>query len=827
MSQSRHVTSPQLAASPSTSLSEAIAHHLRYSLGKRRQDCSPRELCLAVSLAIRNRLIDQMLATEERCRQTDAKRLYYLSMEFLIGRSLSNNLMNLGLMEACREALATLDTGLEEVLDQEEDAALGNGGLGRLAACFLDSLATLHMPGYGCGINYEYGLFKQMVENGYQREQPDHWSEYGSPWLMKRPDEACLIPLYGRLEHGRDPSCHGTSRWVDCQMVIGQPHDLPIAGYGGHTVNTLRLYSARSSHQFDMQVFQRGDYFKAVEQKITSETISKVLYPSDSVEAGRELRLIQEYFLVACALEDILRTYLVDHDGFDAFPDKVAIQLNDTHPALMVAELMRRFVDDYALPWKQAWEITQATLAYTNHTLLPEALEKWPVSLFERVLPRHLQIIYDINHQFLHRVAAVWPGERARLQRMSIIEESEPKHVRMAHLAMIGSHSINGVSALHSTLIQQDLVPDFFQLWPERFNNKTNGITQRRWLLQANPRLAALISQTLGESWITDLESLRALASYAQDTGFQHAFMEVKHANKQRLAQVIAQTTGVQVLPESLFDIQVKRIHEYKRQSLNMLYMIHTYLNLVEDQIPPLVPRTFVFAGKAAPEYWAAKQIIKMIHCVAEIINHDPRVEDQIKVVFIPDYRVSLAEIIIPAADLSEQISTAGMEASGTGNMKFALNGALTIGTLDGANIEIREEVGAENIFIFGLRTEAIHDMRRQGTYNPRAYYNRNPALRRILDALQSDRFCPHEPGLFDWFCRSLLDQGDYYFHLADLESYIPTQEQVARDYQEPAVWHRKAILNVANVGAFSSDRTIREYARDIWQIQPVHAGNT
>ena len=821
MSQSPPKVSPKLAST----FEEAIIHHLRYSLGLKLEQSSKRELCLAISLAVRNILIERMFESEEHYRNTEAKRLYYLSMEFLIGRSLYNNLSNLGLTETCRESLKRLGVELDDIFDEEEDAALGNGGLGRLAACFLDSLATLHMPGYGCGINYEYGLFKQIIDNGQQKEQPDHWIEYGSPWVLKRPEDACAIPLYGHLESNRGPTGRKKPKWVGWKEIIGLPHNLPIVGYGGETVNRLRLYSARSSHEFDMEVFSTGDYLQAVEQKVESEMISKVLYPSDSVERGRALRLIQEYFLVACALEDIFKTYLASHDTFDAFPAKVAIQLNDTHPTLAVAELMRRLIDHYDLGWAQAWEITQSTLAYTNHTLLPEALEKWSLPLFEHVLPRHLSLIYDINHHFLQTITTTWPGDLERIQRTSIIEEGQPKHVRMAHLAIVGSHSVNGVSRLHSELVKTSLVPDFYALWPERFNNKTNGITQRRWLLQANPGLAKLITDAIGEAWITDLEALRGIEPQAQDTAFQQAFRDVKRANKVRLAQRIAQTTGVSVSPDSLFDIQVKRIHEYKRQSLNLLHIIHAYLQLIEDQTPPPVPRTFIFAGKAAPEYWAAKQIIRMIHSVADVINNDARAADWMKVVFIPDYRVSLAEIIIPAADLSEQISTAGKEASGTSNMKFALNGALTIGTYDGANIEICEEVGEDNIFIFGLRAETIEEMRRQGTYRPHVYSKRDPALARVMVALRSAQFCPKTPDLFSWFYNALMEHGDYYFHLADLASYIPTQQHAAEVYTQPDLWAQKAIFNVARIGKFSSDRTVREYAHDIWKIQPVLKG--
>jgi starch phosphorylase len=608
--------------------------------------------------------------------------------------------------------------------------------------------------------------------------------------------------------------------WMDWKILIGVPHDMPIVGYGGRTVNYLRLYSARSSAEFDMQIFNAGDYLKAVEQKIASETITKVLYPSDTVEAGQELRLVQEYFLVACAIRDIVKRYLQTHTTFDAFSSQVAIQLNDTHPAVAVAELMRVLIDENDLPWERRGR-SQATLGYTNHTLMPEAQEggRRP---FEHVLPRHLQIISEINRRFLDHVTLVWPGDHERLQRMAILTESEPKQVRMGHLAIVGSHAVNGVSALHTELVKTALVPDFFQLWPERFNNKTNGITQRRWLLQANPLLAQCLTNTIGDAWITDLDALQALEPAAQDAGLQQEFRRIKRANKERLAKVIKELTRVTVDPHTLFDVQVKRIHEYKRQLLNVLHIIHEYLCLTEDQQATPVPRTYIFAGKAAPGYWAAKQIIKLINNVGRGINTDARVRGQLKVVFLPDYRVSLAEKIIPAADLSEQISTAGTEASGTSNMKFALNGALTIGTLDGANIEIREAVGAENIFIFGLQAQEMQMLRAQGTYQSREYCARHPALHRVLDALYDDRFCRQEPGLFRWIYHALLDHGDPYFHLADLPSYIAVQAQVGAEFTNPAGWARKAILNVARIGTFSSDRTIRQYARDIWQVASI-----
>ncbi|HKQ04488.1 MAG TPA: glycogen/starch/alpha-glucan phosphorylase [Blastocatellia bacterium] len=803
-------------------IQEAIRLHAKYTLAKRWNDLTRRDVLLATAMAVRDCLIDGILETEERYQQADAKSLYYLSMEFLVGRSLGNNLLNLGLLDVCREALLDLGVDLEEVRETEPDAALGNGGLGRLAACFLDSLATLGMPGFGYGINYEYGLFKQEIENGFQKEKPDHWRAHGSPWLVERPDEACVIPVYGRIEHvpnGQDDKYHPA--WTDWKVMIGVPADMPIVGYGGRTINYLRLYSAVSDEEFDMQIFNQGDYIKAVEANVAAERVSKVLYPSDSIEAGRELRLMQEYFLVACAVQDIMRRYQRNHTTFDEFPQKVAIQMNDTHPALTVAELMRVLIDENRLEWDDAWKITTATLGFTNHTLMPEALERWPAPLLERVLPRHLQIIFEINQRFSALLLEKWPGDWERLRRMSIIEEGERKQVRMGHLAIIGSHSVNGVAKLHSELVTTRLVPGFYQLWPEKFNNKTNGVTQRRWLLKANPRLAELINRTVGDAWITDLDALHNLEPWADDAGFQEEFRQIKRANKERLARVIRDATEIDVDPATLFDVQVKRIHEYKRQLLNVLHIIHDYVRATDEGELPEVPRTYVFAGKAAPGYWAAKQIIKLINNVGQVINGDRRVNELMKVVFIPDYKVSLAERIIPAADLSEQISTAGKEASGTGNMKFAMNGALTVGTFDGANIEIREEVGPENIYIFGLRAEEIETMREQRSYNPREYYETNPAIRRVLDALQSNLFCPEATGLFTWIFDSLVGH-DEYFHLADLPSYIETQELVSREFLQPDAWARKAIINVARIGKFSSDRTIREYAQDIWEIESV-----
>jgi starch phosphorylase len=704
----------------------------------------------------------------------------------------------------------------------EGDAALGNGGLGRLAACFLDSLATLDMPAYGYGINYEYGLFKQEIDDGYQQEKPENWLAERSPWEIGRAEEACFVPVYGHIEHALDRDGGYNPMWMGWKVLIGVPYDVLISGYGGRVVNILRLYSARSSTDFDMRIFNDGDYFKAVEQKIASETISKVLYPSDAVTAGRELRLVQEYFLAACAVRDTVRRFERNHNDYRQFPEKIAIQLNDTHPALAIAELMRILVDEKALEWWDAWEITRATFAFTNHTLVPEGLERWPVPLLQRVIPRHLQIIYEINGRFLEHVSSVRPRDPGLLKRVSLIEESKPQQVRMTNLAMVGSHSINGVSAIHTGLIKTLLAPDLYKLWPERLNNKTNGITPRRWLLKANPELASLVTATIGEGWITDLTELRKLEGHVEDAGFRDEFRKAKASNKVELARIVQESVRVKVDPDSMFDVQVKRIHSYKRQLLNVLHIVDEYLALVEDERHPAVPRTHIFAGKAAPGYWKAKQIIKLIHEVGRTINNDARAQEWIKVVFLPDYRVSLAEKIFPAVDLGEQISTAGMEASGTSNMKMTLNGGITIGTLDGANIEIREEVGEENIFIFGHQAQELLDMRARNSYRPRDYYERNPRIKRIVDAFDDDLFCPSEPGLFQWVFEDLLSANDEYFHLADLPSYLDAQEKVSAAYCERDRWTSISILNVARVGKFSSDRSVAEYAREIWNLKPV-----
>jgi starch phosphorylase len=798
-----------------------IQAQLRNRFAKNVRNATRDELFRAVAEVMRPKIVDALLATEGRFSARNAKTVCYLSLEFLLGRSLMGNLLNLGLLDAFQAALSTLGVDLADLAEAEPDAALGNGGLGRLAACFLDSLATLHMPAIGYGINYQFGLFRQDIEDGFQKERPDFWASEQSPWLIKHPDQAVVVPIYGRVDHAVDRHGNYNPMWMDWNVLIGVPHDLPIVGRGGRTVNTLRLYSAQASHHFDMQIFNAGDYLSAVEQKIESETVSKVLYPSDAQTQGRYLRLTQEYFLVACAIRDIFRRLAANGKGPEDFAGQIAIQMNDTHPALAVAELMRMLVDEHDIGWDRAWEITVAACGYTNHTLMPEALEKWPVEMLDRLLPRHLQIIYEINHRFLERVTERWPNDTARLQRMSIIEEEPVKKARMANLAVIGSHAVNGVAALHSQLVKTELIPDFHEFYPSRISNKTNGVSPRRWLMYANPALSSWITQRIGNRWQDNLDRLRDLEPFASDPPSLEEFRSVKQRNKQRLADRIAQLTGESVDPSSLFDVQVKRIHEYKRQLLHALGIIDEYLGIVDDGVVPAVPRVHILAGKAAPGYFMAKLIIKLIHNIAAVINSDPRARDRLRVVFLPDYKVSLAELIIPAADLSQQISTAGMEASGTSNMKFALNGALTIGTMDGANIEILEEVGQENIFIFGLRAEEIRALRTRG-YHPWDFYHANPRIRRVVDSLTCGRFSSSEPGIFQPIRRALLDDGDPYFHLADFASYGNAQQGAADTYRDVATWNRKAILNVARMGKFSSDRTIREYAGEIWGIQSI-----
>jgi len=809
---------PETQGEASAKLAELIEHHIRYSTAKRRGQLSPHDWYTVTALAIRDVLVERMLSTQARFDRIGAKKLYYLSLEYLIGRSLENNLFNLGIYDTCQEFLAGYGIDLRSLFDEELDPGLGNGGLGRLAACFLDSLATMGMAGYGYGINYEFGAFRQHLQDGYQLEQPDSWRRDMSPWLVSRPEDACFIPVYGSIEPGTGRNGAYRPAWRDYSVIVGIPADLPIAGYGGETVNHVRLFAASASDEFDIQIFNSGDYIKAVERKLVSETISKVLYPSDAPQSGRELRLLQEYFFAACAIRDITRSFFSRGEHIEDFPAKVAIQLNDTHPALAIAELMRTFVDNYEVPWEIAWPITRETVAYTNHTLMPEALESWPVSLLRRGVPRHLEIICEIDRRLAAEAGSLRPGDAPTPAQLSIVEQNghEPQ-VRMAHLAAAGSHSINGVSKLHSELLKSRLLPGFYALWPQRFSNKTNGVTPRRWLLMANPGLAHLLDETVGRRWRIDLRQTRELEHFADDREFQARFAAIKRANKERLATIVHRIAGIDLDPASIVDVQAKRIHEYKRQLLMVLGIIHEYLALTERGIEPLTPRTYLIAGKAAPGYWAAKMIIKLINNLAQVINGDPRTRGLIKVVFEPDYRVSLAETIIPGADVSEQISTAGTEASGTGNMKFAMNGALTIGTLDGANIEIRDEVGADNMFIFGLTAAEIDEL--GPTYNPQQIYERDASLRQVLDALSSDLFCPREPGLFKWIPERLLNH-DEYFVLADFSSYVETQARIASEYRTSASWTHKAILNVARIGRFSSDRTVAEYARAIWGLR-------
>jgi len=804
-------------------LSCSMREHITHSLGKFCNEAGNRDVATALSMTLRDRLVDKMLQTRDRFREARAKRMYYLSIEYLLGRCLGNNLYNMNIDAVCRTFLQEWGYDLEEIREFERDPALGNGGLGRLAACFLDSLATLDMPGCGYGIHYEFGLFKQSFENDRQVERPDYWLAEGMPLQLERRDQAVIVPVYGRVENHQAPDGSYLPLWVDWQDLMGVPYDIPIVGYGAKTVNYLRLFAARATDNFDMKIFDQGDYLKAIHQKVYSELISKILYPSESISFGRELRLVQEYFLVFCSLRDITRRFLKQNRNIEELPDYVAIQLNDTHPALAVVELMRILVDERRVPWDRSWNITTRALAYTNHTLMPEALERWPVSLLEKVLPRHLQIIYEINRRFLDQVRLSAPEDTARLQRLSLIDESDGKQVRMANLAVLGSHSVNGVSKLHSELVKKVLFPDYAALWPGKFNNKTNGITPRRWLYKANPGLAALITEALGDDrWVTDLDQLQNLVPLAEDAAFQEKFMAVKRANKERLAGYVAKTIGVVVSPDAIFDMQAKRIHEYKRQLLNAMHIIHDYLRITEDGYVPPAPRVYVFAGKAAPGYFEAKEIIHLLLRLARVINADKVASPHIKVVFTADYRVSLAEKLIPAADVSEQISTAGTEASGTGNMKFSLNGALTVGTLDGANIEIREHVGEENFYLFGLTTPDVERQLREDRYDPWEYYGKHPEIRRVLDALSAGRFAPEEPTVFHWIFEKLLAKGERYMHLADFMPYIEAHERIGMEYARPAIWAKKAILNTARMGYFSSDRTIREYARDIWGIKAV-----
>jgi len=802
------------------SLKSSIRQHLRLTLGREVSDARPHDWFNATSMAVRDRMMAAVWDTVATHRLNNVRRINYFSLEYLMGRLLESNLRNFDLYEPVKDALAALGQDLDVVLNDEQDMGLGNGGLGRLAACFLDSFSTLDLPAVGYGIHYEFGLFRQDFVNGRQVEHPDAWTRYGNPWKLVRPEYQVEIPLYGQVVQKFDDLGNARPQWVDTRSIIGIPWDIPIAGFRTRTVNLLRLWEAHSTTDFDFQIFNSGGYVEAIQKKAEAETVSKVLYPNDATENGKELRLVQQYFFVACSLSDIFRRYKRDNTTWAAFPDKVAIQLNDTHPAVSILELMRLLVDVEDLGWDESWAICKKVFSYTNHTLLPEALEMWSVPLFGRVLPRHLEIAYEINRRFMAEVEARWPGDSDKKRAMSLIDERGSKSLRMANLSVVGSHATNGVAALHSRLLVENLFPEFNAMYPDRFLNVTNGVTFRRWLSVCNPQLAALITETIGEGWLKDASKLRALDAVASDLVFQERFRAIKRHHKVILAGIILDQCGLVVSPDALFDVQIKRLHEYKRQHLNLLHILTLYRRILQDPGLDIQPRVFVFAAKAAPGYFLAKNIIHAINAVADKINNDARVNDRLKVVFLPNYGVTLAERIVPAADLSEQISTAGKEASGTGNMKLALNGALTIGTLDGANVEILEEVGPENIFIFGLTVEEVEDLKARG-YNPFDYYWANEELRAVIDWLSSDYFTG-DAGTFLPIRQSLLDHGDPYLVLADYAAYVDAQAKVDAAYRDPCKWGRMTILNTARMGKFSSDRTIREYADKVWKLPSV-----
>ena len=801
-------------------LMRAIANHLEFSVCKNRYTIKDIDIYESLALAIRDRLVEFWNDTHQTYHQQDCKRVYYLSLEYLMGRSLHNNLINLDLSAVCQEVLQENGYELAEIEELEEDAGLGNGGLGRLAACFLDSMATLRLPAFGYGIRYEYGIFDQKIENGIQVEHPDNWLAEGYPWEIPIFDVMYSIRFYGHVRESTDASNQKRYQWVDTQDVLAMPFDVPISGYHTHTVNNLRLWQAKPSKDFDFELFNSGDYMRAVEEKQKSETISKVLYPNDKNFSGKELRLKQQYFFVCASLQDIIRRYKNNHQTFDQFPEKVAIQLNDTHPSIAIPELMRILMDEEGLDWETAWEITNRVFAYTNHTVLPEALEKWPVSMLGNLLPRHLQIIYDINDRFLEEVKLRYPGDMEILSRMSLIEEGDGKQVRMPHLAMVASHVVNGVAALHTELLKTTIFKDFYKMYPERFQNKTNGITHRRWLLGCNPELSDLISSKIGDSWISAPHQLKNLTPFAEDPEFQQAWQAVKRGKKEQFIAWLQQEQGMEIHLDSLFDVQIKRIHEYKRQLLNVLHIITLYNRILANPNAPFLPRTIVLGGKAAPGYYMAKLIIQLANDVARVVNNHPLIGDRLKVVFLENYRVSLAEKIIPATEISQHISTAGTEASGTSNMKFSLNGALIIGTMDGATIEIREEVGKDNIFIFGLTDEEVKEKKQEG-YNPRVYYQNILALREVLEMINTGYFNREAPHLYNDIYNTLV-YDDTYLLLADYSSYLACQEQVSQAYLDQTNWTRMSILNTANMGKFSTDRTIAEYAKDIWNIEPV-----
>jgi starch phosphorylase len=802
-----------------SSLERALVNRLIYSIGKDPIETQERDWFYALAFVVRDLLTLRWMESMRRYYLQDAKRVYYLSMEFLIGRALTNSLLNLGCYEEFKQVMEDVGMRLENVAEIEDEAGLGNGGLGRLAACFLDSLATLQLPGFGYGIRYDYGMFFQKIEQGYQIEHPDNWLRYGNPWEFQRTDILFRVQFYGRVIERTEADGRTRYQWVDSEDVMAMAHDIPIPGSGdGGTVNNLRLWAAKATRDFELKYFNEGNYIKAVEEKTRSENLSKVLYPDDTTQMGRELRLRQEYFFVSASLQDILKSFSSDHRDLSQLPEEVAIQLNDTHPCIAIAELMRVLVDLHDVPWEKAWDITIRSFAYTNHTLLPEALETWPVRLFERLLPRHLQIIYEINFLFLKEVGRRFSGDMDLIRRVSLIDEEGGKRVRMSHLAIVGSHKINGVARLHSDLMKITIFKDFAKIYPDRFVNITNGVTPRRWLNQANRKLSHLITDTIGAEWVNDLEQLKKLVPLAEDAEFRRKFRDAKQANKEKLAIQLKAWAKAEINPCSLFDVQIKRIHEYKRQLLNMLHVITRYNRIKANPSGYFMSRTVVLGGKAAPGYRMAKLIIKLINDIAAVVNNDPVVQGRLRVAFVPNYNVSRAMELIPAVDLSEQISTAGTEASGTSNMKMMMNGAVTIGTLDGANIEIKDEVGDENIFIFGHTSEQLSELRHWG-YNPWTYYQGNAELKQVIDMLSSGYFSPDEPNRFRPLVDSLLVGGDPYALLADYVPYIECQERVDQLYENQEEWSRKAILNVAYSGYFSSDRSIKEYAEKIWNI--------
>ncbi len=797
-----------------TSLARGFAEHLKYTLANDRYTATSQDKYTALAMAVRDRLINRWLKTQQTHHDRNVKRVYYLSLEFLMGRAMGNNVINLQIEDELRRGLSEMGVSWEELREQEVDAGLGNGGLGRLAACFLDSMATLGLPAFGYGLRYDFGIFRQTFENGYQVEQPDEWLRDGDPWETAHTDISVEVHFGGRVHNGLD----GKKYWVDTSPILGVPHDMPIVGYGGKTVNTLRLWSSKAAEEFNFEDFNQGDYVSAVGSKVGAENLTKVLYPNDCFYLGKELRLKQQYFFVCCSLHDILRRFKKSGKNIRELPDMAAIQMNDTHPSIAVAELMRILIDEENLEWGEAWDVTVKTMGYTNHTLMPEALEKWSVAMFEKLLPRHLEIIYEINAKFLQQVTMRYPGDMAKMSRMSLIEEGDHKMIRMAQLAIVGSHSVNGVAALHTELLKERLVPDFAEMYPERFNNKTNGVTQRRFLLKANPPLARLITEKIGNGWITDLSQLKKLEQYADDAGFQKQIMAVKRDAKMALVEWAREFYGFDINPDMLYDTQVKRLHEYKRQLLNAMHIVCLYNRIRQGH--DVVPRTFLFGAKAAPGYFMAKLIIKLINNIASVVNNDPACSGKLNVFFLPNYRVSAAEKIVPASDVSEQISTAGTEASGTGNMKFMMNGAITIGTLDGANVEIVEEAGEENAFIFGLKANEVNDLRERG-YNPYEYYNNNQEIKEAIDLIFSGHFNINEPGIFEPIREVIFENGDFYLHMADLGSYIEAQKKVDEAYRDQSRWAKMAIMNIANSGKFSSDRTISQYAEEIWNVKP------